>query len=619
MEADAHEVPTPALSWRTLAWLSGVLVATTCGLYLIAASYDASRAERPEAGVLYWLGMLLLLSMPVLRLTGRDVSRGERLVHLVLLAAALPFVKILQSPTSVTYHDELIHWSVVEEILASGRLFAENAILPVSPYYPGLHIVTEALVSVSGLSLFSAAMMVVVVARVLLAVALFLTYEQIGRNAWLAGLGVLVYMGNPNFVYFDSQFAYETFALPIAATVLFLFVCRQQGDARDRVALTVVALAGVGAVAVSHHLTIYALVALMIAWSVVYSIVHRSSDSRPFGPVGAAILVTVVAFTWIIYVATLTAWYLGSNIVAASAELFRLLAGEVGARALFGDFSGGRAPLGDRIGAYVSVLLVLAALPIGLRAVWRQHRHEALALTLAVAALAYPVTLAMRLTNRGLEPASRSWEFLFVALGMVVAAGFTGPMTLGRLRLDERWRRPITSVALTVVIAGGVALGWPFWLRMPGPYLVSADMRSIEPESLSLATWFAAEIRPGSRVAADRVNRLLLTAYGRQRAITAIHDRVNIAPVLMSEQFDDADISLLQRTTSEYLVVDRRLADGLPMVGVYVELDEPGTYSRTAPISAQALAKFDAIPIVSRLFDSGHLQVYDMRPYVYGR
>jgi hypothetical protein len=144
-------------------------------------------------------------------------------------------------------------------------------------------------------------------------------------------------------------------------------------------------------------------------------------------------------------------------------------------------------------------------------------------------------------------------------------------------------------------------------------------MRSIEPESLSLASWFAAEVRPGSRVATDRINRLLLTAYGRQHVITGIHDRLDIAPVFMSEQFDDAAISLLQRSTSEYLVVDRRLADALPMVGVYFELDEPGTYSRTAPISAQALAKFDAIPIVSRLFDSGHLQVYDVRPYIYGR
>jgi hypothetical protein len=219
----------------------------------------------------------------------------------------------------------------------------------------------------------------------------------------------------------------------------------------------------------------------------------------------------------------------------------------------------------------------------------------------------------MRLTTRGVEPASRSSEFLFLALGLVVAVACTHQLRLWRIQWPERLRYPLVAVSLTAVVAGGMVLGWPYWLRMPGPYLVSADARSIEPESMALTTWFRSEARPGAKIAADRINRLLLTAYGRQRAITGVHDRTIIAPAFMEEQLGAGERTLLQRTQPTYLVVDRRLSTALPVVGVYFEIGEPGTYGRTVPISATALAKFDLVEGVSRLFDSGQLQVYDVR------
>ena len=55
-------------------------------------------------------------------------------------------------------------------------------------------------------------------------VALFLFLERVTRSARAAGIGVAVYACNPSFLYFDSQFAYESLALTIAAALLLVAV-----------------------------------------------------------------------------------------------------------------------------------------------------------------------------------------------------------------------------------------------------------------------------------------------------------------------------------------------------------------------------------------------------------
>ncbi|MGO8477736.1 hypothetical protein ACC739_38260, partial [Rhizobium ruizarguesonis] len=53
-------------------------------------------------------------------------------------------------------HDEFLHWATVKDILEAGRLFLPNPLLPVSPLYHGLELITSALVNLSGLSVLAA-------------------------------------------------------------------------------------------------------------------------------------------------------------------------------------------------------------------------------------------------------------------------------------------------------------------------------------------------------------------------------------------------------------------------------------------------------------------------------
>ncbi len=150
--------------------------------------------------------------------------------------------------------------------------------------------------------------------------------------------------------------------------------------------------------------------------------------------------------------------------------------------------------------------------------------------------------------------------------------------------------------------------------RIPGPYLVAADPRSVEPQGISAAEWARQHLGAGNRFMTDRTNRLLLATYGDQRPISAAGDRIDVKAVYFARGLGEAEIRILQGTGVRYVLIDRRLSQSLPYVGVYVERGEILTAGpHRVPIDPAALAKFDDQPGVSRIFDSGDIQIYDVR------
>jgi hypothetical protein len=168
------------------------------------------------------------------------------------------------------------------------------------------------------------------------------------------------------------------------------------------------------------------------------------------------------------------------------------------------------------------------------------------------------------------------------------------------------------SILTTILFIGGIVAGsGPDWERFPGPFLVSADARSLTQEGISAGQWASVYLGPGHRVATDRVNSLLMATYGRQRVITSLDDNIDPSPLFTSLTFDDTDLSILRETQIQYLVADLRLSTGLPRRGFYFSEIGPGAFTYTAPNSKAALAKYDNLPNVNRVFDSGNIVIYD--------
>ncbi|MCU0490148.1 MAG: hypothetical protein MUD01_00970 [Chloroflexaceae bacterium] len=635
-----------AAFWREMllrwGWLPLASVGAALGLAGVMVAFNTARATGSANEVLFWLGLVCVVGPVAYRLTAPAITRNERLSLLTLLVVALYMVKLLHSPQSFTFYDELLHWRSTNDVLLNDRFFLRNPLLPVSSLFPGLQSSVVAVIELTGLSIYQAGVLVVGLARVAGAVLLYLFYERVANSPFIAGLATLVYITNPNFLFFNGQFAYESLALTFAVLVLYCQVqATRNGVANPRWAV-ITALA-VAAVTATHHLTSYMLVGLLLLWTLEPALrsllpgvvgwyggtvagarlgrmvgiegrrLVRQFDwrrgARGSGPLPTLLLAASLALLWMIFVAPPVFDYLSSYGLTSAGQFLQLINGELPPRQLFRGFAGEVAPAWEQVAGYASVLLILLCLPFGLLAIYRRYRGRGLATTLAIAALAYPVSQAARFTDLGLQIAGRTVEFLFLPIALVVAV----------LLVERRWRqrvgswRGLVTLGMLVLFVGGVVLGWPRWARYPERYLVAADTRSIEAEGLSMATWAYSHLGPNNRIAADRVNGLLLGSYGEQYPVSLAYDKANVPRLFFAPQIDVEELRALREGQLRYLVVDQRLSTQLPISGIYFELGEPNMNRHTRPIPAASLAKFDRFANARLLYDSGNIQIYEVQ------
>jgi hypothetical protein len=589
--------------------LPGVALTASAAFFMVSLANIGSRAAQPWAEWLFWLGLLLLYVPIALALLVGRLTRAERVGVILVLGLLLFLCEAVAYPLGPASFDEMLHARTAEDILVTGRLFNPNAMLPVSPHYPGLENVTAALQSLSGMELWPASVIVLGVARVLLMLSMFLLVERVADSARLAGLAVLVYAANPRFLYFDSQFAYESLGLPLAIFVLAAAAARGRvGSVRlELAAILVVAFA----VVVTHPVTSAMLATFLVIWTVARYVVPRLQRDAEPGPDPALLAVATVAAVagWAILVAPQVIDYIQSPVTRATDQIIELLSGEAESRTPFQSAAGEVAPLWERVVGLGSVAILVAVLPFGLRELWRRHRDSPLAWALAIVALAYPLGVLGRLSPLGAEIAARTPEFLFLGVGLCVAAFLTR-------WLSFRWRSTprlaVVAGAAAVVLVGGVVLGIPRWARLPGPYLASADARSIEPNGIAAATWARTELGPDNRVIADRVNRLLMGVYGHQETILANNPFVDMAAFYQAFEFGPPQHRLVAAQRVRFAVVDLRLTRLLPTVGFYFQKQELDSGPRTVPLRPGGLTKFDTEPGLDRLFDNGDIRIYDV-------
>ncbi len=580
------------------------------GLLMVAVGYTRSRASEGWGEPLFWWGLVIIFAPIVFRLfILQTLDRRERLGLLLVLQVLLYFVTSLQYPLAFKGFDEFSHWRTAQDIAATGHLFQDNSLLTISPVYPGLEMVTNAVSALTGLSLYLSGRIVVGVAHLLLVLALYLFFERVSGSARLAGIATALYMTNPHYVFFDAQYAYESIALPMAIFVLFVAArAVHLGDPlRTRLGFIIAAIVGVWTVVVMHHLTSYALMGFLLLWMLASLLRSRRTwDSVSLG-IFVLLGLASVAF-WLVYTQSRALAYLTPVVAGAVLQLQMILAGEAATRQLFHDYGGEVTPLWQRIVASGSVGLILIGIMPGLYWIWRKRVNAGI-LALAVWALLYIPSQALRLSQAGIEVADRATEFVFLGIATVIAISMT-QLKPGLLnRQLAIWG---LTIGMTILFIGGIVAGsGPDWERFPGPFLVSADERSLTQEGISAAQWASVSLGSGHRVATDRVNSMLMATYGRQRVITSLDDNLDPSPIFTSLTFDDTDLGILRDAHIEYLVVDLRLSTGLPRRGFYFSEIEPDAFNYTAPISRAALTKFDDLSNVDRVFDSGNIVIYD--------
>lgn len=613
-------------------WLAVLTCVSALGLFVLAYSFTRARNGGAGINALFMPGLLLMFAPTAARLLLPTTARFERIGLLCVVGVGCYLVKVVANPLYFTFFDEFLHWRTLEDITNSGHLFTQNALLPVSPYYPGLEIVTNALSTMSGLSSFHASLIVVGMARLLMVLALFALNEQILKSARAASLATLLYMINPHFLLFDAQYGYESLALPLAAFMLFALSPHQVVSTRltqlkplaakvkfsrelrnglnnNLRWITVTAWIVLVAIVFTHHVTDFFFESLLIVWTIIYICKRLIPFYRSTLVLSIGIGVSVSLFSTL-RVNNPVIGYLSSFMGQALAEFGHIINGTGSAKQLFVNYSGPPTPLWERLLTISTMGLIVFSIPFGLLCLWQRYRSNALALTFGFFSLLYPVSQAFRLTNSGSEVADRAATFLFIPIALVLAVFIVQFWPTQRLHWFNIW---LLTGAMSLVFLGGVALGdGPASALLPGPYEATADARSIEPEGIQAALWSRSYLKSDNRVAADRINQVLMGTYGNQRIVTSIQDDIDLSSVFLSPDLNSDDVSLLQQAQVHYLIADTRLTHALPLLGYYYELDETGSFHRKTPIAAQDFAKFDDASQVNRVFDSGGIIIYDV-------
>jgi hypothetical protein len=612
--ACAVSVSRPALSLPAVragdwGWLPALSVVGALGVLLLALAHTGARYNTAWAQPLYWAGLVVLVAPLSGRLIMPGLSRQETIGLVLFVGVASYFAKFLHSPIRFTFFDEFLHWRTANDIVKSGHLFKENSLLPVSPLYPGLEVATNAIVHLTGLSIFEAGALLIAVARLVLMLAIYLFYEQISGSARTGGLAAAIYTTNTHFVIFDGQFAYESLALAIALTTIFALVRRQRTGDGTKAGLHLVVVLGLWALVATHHATSYMIAIFLVAWMVITAIYNKWFGAGLPDMLWVVALAVIVNVVWLVCVSSITIGYLAPHLEGAVTSVVNLIAGEGSDRELFKSSTGIPTPLLEKLIGLGGPGLIMPSLPVGLLLFWGRYRKNATAFTLALGALTYPVTLAMRLTGGGWEVSARSSVFVFIPLAFVLALAVEHAWMPRPLL----WLRPLLFAAyMAVLFCSGIVGGWSPWARMPWPYMVGADTRSIEPQGLAAAAWASEFLGPDNRIAADRINMTLLGTYGEQRMITDLIDKVTISGIFLAPRIGPNELAAIRDGRIRYLAVDGRISTSLPLDGHYYEGWEKMVVPYTDPIRLSVLRKFDTMKHVSRLFDSGDITFYDV-------
>lgn len=588
------------VSWGAVPYLA---LTTSLGLLTIALAYRAAYDGAAWASWGRWFGLVLMFVPVAARLLFRKVSRTERISLLIVLTAGFYLVKVLYSPFEFKFVDELQHWRTAADILSTGQLFSYNYALPLSPLYPGLEIITTALVHLSGLDLVTAALVVVGFAKLLFILALFLLYEHVSKSTYVAALGALIAMTNPHFLVFSSSFAYQSVALPLAVLTLLLLakLSRLEDRAFDLTLLASLFL--IFAIIATHHATAFALLAFLGLW-VMVGLIVRKTDSPPeertkeklVAGMGLAVGFTLLTL-WTTFVAVSTSSYLSQPFLLAFKDVLSFIW-----RDGDGVFIRSTSPLPELVISALTVLLFTCALLYGLWAVWRKQRGNILSITLALASLSYFASIALRFSGQGAEISGRLWGFVFITLSFTVALGFAWL----RRQTNSRFVYPFQLLTLTVFFLGSITAGYPAaFSRLPGDYRPTAFERSVEPQGVSVAVW-SRQLGRGQRISTDFTNQVLLTTYGAQDAIYTQTEAMS-APVLDKATWQD-----FRKENIAYVLTDMRLTRALPEAGFYFDPNDRPTVLYEDPLPVAAFEKF-MTPGADLLLDAGDLKLYDIR------
>lgn len=595
------------------------------GVGTLVFVYLWARTSPPDY-TLFWLGMFLLLVPLWILVASTRVSALTTLAAITGLGVATYLPSFLRAPNRPVFGDAMAHYLSVEEVLRGRGLLASNPIVPIAADFPGLHTATAALVGLTGLPIWDVAVMVVAACHVATLLGIFAIVTTVSDDRRVACVAVLLYSISPEYLFFDSQFAYETLAVPLLIwAVALLLLAGRQSDVRLRRLLVSMACACGLACVVTHHLTSYVLTALLLGLAAASLRLAERPQFRT-----RAIVASVVAGAaagWALLTGAPVLSYLGyfprASFDAIGPIVDKLLGRQAHVVATKGAaaattvtrslFSGSTLPAYEHVAAYVVQVVALVAVGAG---IWRvRHRLDAATVVLVVLALSFFVTLPLRLSAAGEAAAGRVATYQWIGIAVTGAFAVGRPRagsTLGRARIlalrAGSWLNglvgPAALAVLGLFLVGNYASSVNAAELFPGPFqLASSDGRDTTPEAVRLSSWYLHHYGPGRVVVADGATERVFEAYAFARSGPGALPQWQL---FYAASYSSAYLhSLARRMGVSAIVVDRRLVGTSGSDDGLLGYPPPGL----GPVTAADLHALESLPWLRRSTSSPHYEV----------
>lgn len=599
------------------------------GMAALAHSYAIAQYHltTPSEFAWFWAGMLLL-TLPLIGLMARRAMTPTIRIALLTLYGIVTYApKLLRDPFSPLYFDEFAHWRATYEILQTGKLFNPNPLIPIVQYYPGLHAATAAIVNATGLDIWQAATILLVLCHVFLILGIAALAEGLGVSSRTAALAAVIYSLNSSFLYFDTQFAYESMAVTLVVWTLVAYVhaISASSSRERRASCFITGLLSAGCI-ITHHLSSLTLIAIMTVVALGLSLpglARRGPWIRTAVTAWALTLAAgLMAAFWFVVVAPGTISYLSPYVSQGMSQLMQEVQGLSSSKPLF---SASLSPGWEQRSGYLVVLFVFA-ITIGgillLRSKIRRGRippghRRALLVGFCAWGLVYFPSIVFILSAAGSQGARRSWAFTWIGLAVVTAPPAVWLLDYAANRISRLSRTTLRTgfiAALAVGMIGGTAEGQDVSYRFPGPYLYGSDTRDITPELIAASAWFRDQYGSGNSIIADRYTGVIFATHGAQNPGITWSGfpayELFLAPPTSSTM--QSLLAQLQGADYKYVIVDRRMAYFFPEVGLYFDSGEP--YSavpdgRKPPFYGK-LQRLNSYPWLTKVFQSSNYTVY---------
>jgi hypothetical protein len=587
--------PHPPKRLAGLAWF-----ATGAGLCFDGGAITLAWRDLPGAQLLFWVAVLGPFVLFAIILAALQPSPSVRRFTALLIGAYPAVVYRMSSPFVLGGYDEHLHERTLNDLLHGASLFAPNPLLTVSPYYPGLELFTGLVARLTALPVMLAISLVVILCRLILVTAIYQGALAVTRSERSASLAVLFYAASPQFYFFNSQFSYQTLALALGlAGLTLLHRAQLKGSSAGGPRLAVMAVQALVATVVTHHATSWIFLAFMIVWAL----------AAPRG--GRATIACATAAMAL----SVAGWTL-FNLHRLSAYMGPIMTGVIqqfgGNAHLFHDAAGTALPSWERLVlVFYSILCAAAAVICGWRVLKIAIRDRSRMLGfIGLLSLAYPGTLAAHFEPTLASYGDRASTFMFLPVALCCAIVIRGPKARShRIRRRPRRYRAWLVGAASFAYLGGVILGsGPAWGYLPGPYMVSADSRTQDPETLAALRWAEGHLSPGSRIVADRTSADLLAADARLWPVFRPEKSLIPAALFFKVKWQSSLTTIVRGLGITYIYVDQRLGDSLPQDGYYISRGETAGPVQIAPA---ALRKFASVPGITAIYHDGPITIYD--------